>query len=175
MAGRRQTDRHRNGGVWTNVITYEKEGSFKSGMVNTVQLDASNWVAAEQGTGTEADPYIIRSVDQFKDFGSKLVEDETRYFKLAADIDLGAETSWERLHPNADTKRFVFDGQDHTIKDLTTSFDSGYPSIFGAINGTVKNLNFENCSITYTSAMPRWMIVPSMALLKQQASVSVDS
>ena len=139
-----------DGGVWTNIITYDNAGSFKSGMVNTVKLDASNWTAAEQGTGTEADPYVIRTVDQFKDFGNKLVEGETLYFKLGADIDLGAETSWERLHPDADTKRFVFDGQDHTIKDLTASFDSGYPSIFGAINGTVKNLNFENCSITYT-------------------------
>ena len=139
-----------DGGVWTNVITYTEAGSFKGGMVNSVQLDASNWTVAEEGDGTEADPYIIRTVDQFKDFGNKLVADETRCFKLAADIDLGAETSWEQLHPDADTKRFVFDGQNHTIKNLTTSFDSGYPSIFGAINGTVKDLNFENCSITYT-------------------------
>ena len=141
-----------DGGVWTNIITYAEASSLKSGMVNSIQLDASNWTAAEQGDGSETDPYIIRSVDQFKAFGTKLVEGETRYFKLAADIDLEAETSWERPHPVADTKRFVFDGQEHTIKNLTTSFDGGYPSIFGAINGTVKNLNFENCSITYTAA-----------------------
>ena len=141
-----------DGGVWTNIITYAEASSLKSGMVNRIQLDASNWTAAEQGDGSETNPYIIRSVDQFKAFGTKLVEGETRYFKLAADIDLEAETSWERPHPDADTKRFVFDGQEHTIKNLTTSFDSGYPSIFGAINGTVKNLNFENCSITYTAA-----------------------
>lgn len=141
-----------DGGVWTNIITYPEASSLRSGMVNTIQPDAANWTAAEQGDGSEGDPYILRSVDQFKAFGDKLVEGETRYFKLAADIDLSAETTWERPHPDADTKRFVFDGQEHAIKNLTTTFDNGYPSIFGAINGTVKNLNFENCSITYTAA-----------------------
>ena len=141
-----------DGGVWTKVITFTEAGSLKSGMVNRVQLNASNWTVAEQGTGTEEDPYIIRTLAQFKSFGDKLVEGETRWFKLVADIDLGAETSWTRLHPNADTKRFVFDGQNHTVKNLTASFSDGYPSIFGAINGTVKDLYFENCTITYAHA-----------------------
>ena len=139
-----------DGGAWTKVFTFTEARSLKSGVVNRVQLNASNWTVAEQGTGTEANPYIIRTVDQFKAFGSKLVADETRWFKLAADIDLSAETTWTQLHPSADTQRFVFDGQNHTVRNLTTSLSSGYPSIFGAINGTVKNLNFENCSITYT-------------------------
>gem|GEM_PF-773162 len=139
-----------DGGEWSKVISFTETGHLKSGMVNRVQLNASNWDVAEQGTGTEEDPYIIRTLAQFKAAGSKLVDDETKWFKLAADIDLGAETSWTQIHPNADTKRFVFDGQNHKVKNLTASFDTGYPSIFGAINGTVKNLYFENCSITYT-------------------------
>ncbi len=50
----------------------------------------------------------------------------------------------------------IFDGQGHTISNLTPAAKQGTAGLFGKIgeNSTVKNLHLKNCAITFTTSSP---------------------
>ncbi len=81
-------------------------------------------------------------------FAGKTVE-------LTEDIDLGNMT-WTPIGTNADdAKKFqgTFDGKDKTIKNLKVQQGAAYHAagLFGALNGTVKNLIIDGAEITSIS------------------------
>ena len=103
------------------------------------------------GTGTAQDPYVIRSLEAFKQLGSeewqtKIEKSESAetYYKLECDIDLSKEPSG-RYFINAFGG--VLDGNGHTIKG-----NNGIRYFFNYIfaDTTIKNLNitFDTESIT---------------------------
>ena len=120
-----------NGEVRTGTILIES----KSG-----ELKAS--VTVKQGENTE----IIRTGDRFVEY-LNLVKDgkATDSFRLGADIDLAGKTL-----PEIAEMAYTFDGQNHTIKNWTSS-----SSLFGKIGSgvSIKNIVIDaSCALTMPSA-----------------------
>ncbi len=98
------------------------------------------------GSGTAADPYIIKSVDAL----GKVKDDLTACYKLANDLDLQND-EWTPIGTSI-TMLFtgVFDGDGYTISNLkinkSTTDNIG---LFGCTNNAeIKNLGINNVSIT---------------------------
>ena len=77
---------------------------------------------------------------------------------LDADIDLN-NVAWTPIGPNGDGKnKFMgtFDGCNHTISNLKVTQGAGYHAagLFGALNGTVKNLIIDGATIENLSSGP---------------------
>lgn len=102
----------------------------------------------ESGTGTEDDPYVIASAEQFAYFAQQMEGEENgagEYFVLTADLELTA-ADWTPIF------RFdgSFDGKGHTIvySQQTGRYSTNavnqrfyYFGLFGIQRGTVSNLN----------------------------------
>lgn len=118
------------------------------------------------GDGSEAAPYRISKADQLLLVNNNL----TACYQLDADIDLSslsgkpviAGYTYEYVDMTTGdmdmTKAFsgIFDGNGHIISNYTYTTDGNHMAvgIFGAVTGTVKNLNAENIEISGdTSAM----------------------
>jgi hypothetical protein len=120
-----------------------------------------NTAAALSGSGTEADPWRIKSLADFNDFAS-----DPNYWsgftRLETDVNLaGLIYSTAVIAPDIDNSDFVFDGtaftgvfdgNNHKIANLTVD-DGGtgndYPGLLGCINdGEVKNLGLEGGSVS---------------------------
>ena len=124
--------------------------------------DGTYTIGALAGSGTEADPYLICSVEDLILFrnsvnsGSEKYNKDGVYVALAADIDL-AGIDWSVNVGDDCNATFdgIFDGQNHTIKNLTSTETAqkadGYicTGLFGAIygNAVIKNLTLENVTI----------------------------
>ncbi|WP_182914236.1 OmpL47-type beta-barrel domain-containing protein [Paenibacillus sp. 1011MAR3C5] len=108
------------------------------------------------GSGTEADPYLIMTLDQLNAVRNHL----SAHYKLEADIDASETADWS----NGDgfipiggagkaSSQFtgVFDGQGHVIRGLTIkqplSENIGLFGIVGS-SGVIRNVGLEGVSIT---------------------------
>lgn len=112
------------------------------------------------GSGTEADPFLINSLEDLKTFRDSVNDDENtyegKYVLLTADIDMAGE-NWDDNIGDAQTGEFrgIFDGGNHVLSNLTSTESSqiadGYvcAGLFGYIRGdaVIKNLIIENVSI----------------------------
>lgn len=77
---------------------------------------------------------------------------------LNTDIDLN-NVAWTPIGPNGDSKnKFMgtFDGCNNTIRNLKVTQEAGYHAagLFGALNGTVKNLIIDGAEIKNLSSGP---------------------
>ncbi len=116
------------------------------------------------GTGTAEDPYRIATAEQLLALSAAVNDGSVNgypgtCFVLTEDIDL-AGAAWQPIGQMdlADQSNVscmfmgVFDGQGHTISNMT--FSSDYPivgaGIFGMNLGEVKNLNAKNITVTCT-------------------------
>lgn len=131
-----------------------------------VSDDNNQELAFDSGDGSESDPYGISTADQLL-----LVNNDLKAnYKLNADIDLSslngktviAGYTYEYVDMTTGdmdmSKTFsgVFDENGHTLSNYTYKNDGNQMAvgIFGAVTGTVKNLNVENADISGdTSAM----------------------
>ncbi len=108
------------------------------------------------GSGTQEDPYIIASVEDFNkvgEYNQNADQDFSgEYFKITADLDFtGKELT--RLGQTGLYFKGIIDGQNHTVKNLTLSGAGAQGFIFGMGSGSVlKNLKFSNCTLTTTGA-----------------------
>jgi hypothetical protein len=107
----------------------------------------------ESGTGTESDPYIIKTAAQFNEIrnnlgSSSMSSADTRYFKLANDIDLGAyidanwpTEGWLPFGLNAETNGYTaayyvnLNGDDHYITGLWSNRpDNDHIALFARLS-----------------------------------------
>jgi hypothetical protein len=103
-----------------------------------------------QGSGTEADPYLIYTSEQLNMIGLFSC-DWDKHFKLMADIDLSSFTGTSfniiGINPYIPFSG-VFDGNGHTILNFTCdSNDRDYIGLFGYVSGgnaEIKNLELIN-------------------------------
>lgn len=112
-----------------------------SGKVNTFGLNNESWTEPLffGGSGTESDPYQIKTFAHLDNVRKKLVKDaETMvYFKMVDDIDM-SDQSWTMYNGSTgNVYKYDFDGNDHTISNFTYTETSG-ASFFGAITGGSK-------------------------------------
>ena len=120
-------------------------GKFNYIKMNCVHIDQ---FAGANDNGMEASPYLIADKYQMQAMHSLMPEGVTTHFRLISDIDLGNET-WTPLNIGEGFKRGIgFDGNGHTISNLTVGSSQAYPSFFGVVNGTVKNVVFDGADIT---------------------------
>ena len=101
----------------------------------------------------------ITTAQQLKQLADEVNAGDSKSGKtylLANDIDLSVYPNWSpigTLKPNTSQVSYpfsgVFDGQNHTISNLTcTSVTNGYAGLFGNFDGTVQNLILRDAQIT---------------------------
>ncbi len=110
-----------------------------------------------EGNGSEQNPFQIANKEDLLLFG-KLVNTENDFknkiFVLMDDIDMSG-VNWEPAGNVVNTVfKGVFDGQGHTISNLTINNYQDtdeptrqYAGLFYTFNGTLKNLNVNNANI----------------------------
>ena len=101
----------------------------------------------------------ITTAQQLKQLADEVNAGDSKSGKtvlLMNDIDLSVYPNWSpigTLKPNTSQVSYpfsgVFDGQNHTISNLTcTSVTNGYAGLFGNFDGTVQNLILRDAQIT---------------------------
>ena len=111
------------------------------------------------GKGTEANPYLIKTVADLVKFRDSVNAGETKYnasgvyVALAADIDLASVENWEPIGSFDYSFDANFDGKGKAIKNLKISSNAAataeaYLGFFGVTaNNVIKNLVIENVTI----------------------------
>ncbi len=111
-----------------------------------------------QGTGTEADPWLVKTADDLKYIALSTTKEnsyEGKYFRLAANIDLSGFTGhWFPIGTiQAEPFQGIFDGDRHTISGLNQDFSGAMGAgIFGFTgaksilkNIKVTGINYKGC------------------------------
>lgn len=118
----------------------------------------------ESGSGTEADPYVIKTAAQLAYLSAKVQAGDPatgEYYILVSDLNL-AKIEWTPIgiyikSGNEANCSFAgsFDGQGHTISgmSITTTDSSVFCGLFGKVEteGYIKNLVFADCNVTADS------------------------
>lgn len=126
----------------------------------TAKAEKEEGMLFSGGTGTEADPYRISCASDLLDLSYNVEYEKNtyagQYFIVTNDFSMrdagnfrpignnfGREGA-DAIHPFSGT----FDGDGHTISDLSVSWDSyGFAGLFGIVNGaTIKNLTITKSS-----------------------------
>ena len=144
-----------------NVKAYKGDEAFVLRNVATeYTLERADIVGSKafgiDGSGTEADPYILKTPQDMVDMRSLAKLGGETWFKMANDIDLKG-INWVPVNAvNSENfnRKIHFDGGDFTISNLTSDksvHGSDYPSLMGVVYGSVKNLKVDNAVIKSTS------------------------
>ena len=120
-------------GVFTATVSYRGASiEFTYYVVNSLDGEFIG------GTGTETDPYLIASAEQFKNIANHLDSS----FELLADIDFNGETIGGGMGVVPGTFTGTFNGNGKTIKGLRTDSEEAY--LFELLkNATLQNFVFE--------------------------------
>lgn len=125
------------------------------------------------GSGTEADPYLIKTAEDFLGLGNEIrtnsavrgpaeqIPNSTdncypaykgKYFKLANDIDFsGLQTTYRPVADKVYPFAGILDGDGHTISNFTIqNYAYDYCGLFGVISkdGVIKNIKFDKCNVS---------------------------
>lgn len=112
-----------------------------------------------EGTGTEPDPYLVKTPDDLRWIAAYLnaasdYHYSGKYFKLDNDIAFdGTENNFTTIgNTNSTYFAGTFDGQGHTISGININKDNGRQGLFGTIGGgTIKNVTLSASTITLTT------------------------
>ena len=101
------------------------------------------------GKGTEAEPYVITKAEHFSEVCALIGAASTTYICLGEDIDMATVTDYSPFNSATPFDKVIhFDGKDHKISNLSVSdVNCSYPSLFGVLNGSCRNLKVENAAI----------------------------
>ena len=122
------------------------EGKFNYMKFNCAHIDQ---YAGSSDAGTEAAPYLIADKYQMDAIHALQQSGETTYYKMVADIDMDGIT-WIPLNNDGSYDKYIdFDGGNHTLSNIATSASEipEYPSVFGVLNGKLRNLTVDNATI----------------------------
>lgn len=125
---------------------YDHEGE---GTVSTVIYVAASSLF-DGGDGTVDNPYLISNRNHMRNMMSVVELDKTYYFEMTNDVDMTG-IDWKPLNTGEPVDRFDikihFDGKGHTIRNLHCEISSRYASFFGVMNGSCRNVRFENAEV----------------------------
>ncbi|ELY56692.1 M26 family metallopeptidase [Natronolimnohabitans innermongolicus] len=113
------------------------------------------------GSGTEADPFVVTTVeeleriDDLETYREDELDVEAFHYVLGNDIDASETSAWEGgagFEPIGDRRDAAltgtFDGRNHTISNLhITRPSEEYVGLFGYSEGEIKNVSLETVSI----------------------------
>ena len=137
-----------------NAWTYTENGLPILKVVKGEQSsELPSWMLSDAST------IYITTAQQLKQLADEVNAGDSKSGKtvlLMNDIDLSVYPNWSpigTLKPNTSQVSYpfsgVFDGQNHTISNLTcTSNTNGYAGLFGNFDGTVQNLILRDAQIT---------------------------
>lgn len=124
---------------------------------DNVKFIAIKTAKAGTGSGTAEKPYLIRTPEDLCAVSTMALpaaatDAVPTYFKLLEDIDMtGVE--WKPINDAGDCNlKIDFNGNGHTISNLSYSGASTYPSIFGVAFGEIYNLTIENATVATSGA-----------------------
>lgn len=121
---------------------------IEGGKIAEISIESTAWELYDMNPGSKHNPYKISTKADLLAMPSQLEAGYTRYFELMADIDLDGE-AWVPVNTDAAAfKEMIFEGNNHKISNLTLNSDSEYPSFAGVFMGSMKNVTFENPSVT---------------------------
>ena len=124
----------------------------------TVTITQGAYVIPEDGT--EAYPYLIKTLEDLVAVRAKASLETPTYFRLENDLDMTSVENWVPFNWNDDYKRQIhFDGNGKTISNFApktwndANIDgepvaAGYYSLFGVLYGSCKNLTLTNVTLT---------------------------
>lgn len=118
---------------------------------------ASKWQRKLTGAGSENSPYLINDLAGLQNIKSLISVNTMTYFKLTADIDMSSVKEWTPVNILNEPYGVVFDGGGHKIKGFTCTHGSR-GSFFGILHGTVKNLTFEDATVTVSTSSPSGIV-----------------
>ena len=131
------------GTVFNGKVTVTPGSTIESGKFNGT---ITGTPALATGSGTENDPYQISTAEGLKWFRDKVnnakTPDETKICAvLTADIDLNNE-EWTPIGPSESSAYTgTFDGQGHTVRNLSITGDVKRAGLFGCvIGGAIRKL-----------------------------------
>lgn len=115
------------------------------------------WAEMFDGSGTEADPYLIETAKDLCVAAQLINADETAYsddkhYKQTKDIDLAIYDKWVPIGWN-ETFVGTYNGDGYTISNINIEMsDIGYEHVglFGRVEGTLENINIVGGSINVT-------------------------
>lgn len=122
--------------------------TLQAGEVAEISIASTDWELYDMNPGSKLNPYQIKTKADLMAMPTQLEAGYTRYFELMADIDLDGE-AWVPVNTVATLfKEMVFEGNNHKISNLTLVSDTEYASFAGVLMGSIKNVTFENPSVT---------------------------
>lgn len=102
----------------------------------------NNVVKGYKGSGTEQDPLLIETVDDFLDLERPEVGQQDYHFRQMADLDISGVSTWPKINFNG-----YYDGQGYSIKDKKWRF-----LLFGTIkNSQIKRINLSETRLAKNS------------------------
>ncbi len=162
-----ETADHSGENAIVRTVTAPSAMAFQGGKVNVIDLKIRDKDAGEMryagGTGIESDPWLIATAQHMIHMTEDGVDGETKYFKMIDDVDMSsvAAADWTPYNNEGEyAKKIYFDGDNHLVSNLALESRDGvkYMSVFGLVNGTVKNVKFKNCSVTSSSSDPLGLV-----------------
>ena len=139
-----------------------KSGSFNvkviavnPGVYNSSEAAETTITINDYGKGTEAAPYKIYTAADWNDFSDLVTNNEgkagyqDKFLELAADIDF--ENTYVKPAGKSAQMSFkgTLDGKDHILKNAKIGDGTAsHQAFFYLLNGTVKNLKFDNITVT---------------------------
>ncbi len=125
-----------------NGSTIRKETNVTTDICVTAEFE----FLYEGGEGTQLNPFTIANYTQLNDMW---YYPESNY-KLLNDLDLSG-ISHEPIFDKINFFKGNFDGNGHTVKNLTVETESNCPSLFGVTGGSISNLNIIDANIKTTN------------------------
>ena len=128
----------------------------------TVTIAQAAYVVVQDGT--EANPYLIKTLEDLVAVREKASLETPTYFRLENDIDMASVENWVPVNCDAEFKREIhFDGNFKTISNFAPktwnmagvdgeTVAAPYASLFGVIYGSCKNLTVVNASLAEVGA-----------------------
>ena len=139
---------------WKREVVLTGDFTLTPGLVSVIKLNKNGWASTSRyagGTGIEGDPYLIATPEQMVYMNQDLENGKVKYFKLIDDIDMTSVSDWDPANNVTVEGKFDkgidFDGDSHTISNFSCS-GVAYPSLFGVLHGSVKNLTVDLATIT---------------------------
>lgn len=136
--------------VYTRYVELDAS-AFTAGRLNTINVNASQsdkhaGLATCDGTTAEK-AYLIGDKYQMQAMHDLMEADATTYFKMVDDVDMEG-INWTPLNGTSPyTMAMDFDGNDHTISNLTTDGTIRNSSFAAVLIGNIANVTFDKAEI----------------------------
>ncbi len=143
------------------TMNAECDNSYTAGSPTATHLPSLMGESLSQGDGTEANPFLISSEEDFEDLATLVESNATftagKYYEMTQSITLTSD-NWVQIGGYAsestssiiDEKSFqgIFDGKGNTISGLKINADVNFRGLFCSIyNATITNLTISEPSI----------------------------